>query len=312
MVDQLNIHPDFQKIRGMELSLKPWLLTLMNGAMHLAAAMKWSKYKDIVTQHKVIGLDGHRTPVWLIKPEGVKTPAPTLLYFHGGAFILKHSPQHIENAIRYACEAKCCVLFVDYRLAPQNPFPAGFNDCYSALAWAYQNAEKLGIDKQRIAVGGDSAGGAIAAGVAQKALQEGGSQLCGQLLIYPVADSDCKSTSSAAFASVPPFKNLLLQSIWEAYLGHSLDAGARVAQYASPIHGKLAGLAPAYVETGEYDPLCDEGKAYADALVANGVNVVLNETKGTVHGFDVLVPVAILSQDAITSRIQFLQKIFNS
>ena len=98
--------------------------------------------------------------------------------------------------------------------------------------------------------------------------------------------------------------------MWEAYLGHSLAAG--VAQYASPIHGNLSGLATAYVETGEFDPLCDEGAAYAKALIANGVQVVMNETKGTVHGFDALVPDAKLSRDAIASRVQFLRKIFGT
>ncbi|HET8710204.1 MAG TPA: alpha/beta hydrolase [Spongiibacteraceae bacterium] len=305
----INIHPDFQKVRGMELSFNPLLLGLMNGLMGFAASRKWAKYKSIVTAHTVIGLDGHRIPVWLIKPATAKAPAPVLVYCHGGAWILKHSPQHIENAIRYAQEANCCVLFVDYRLAPKHAFPKPFDDCYAALVWAQQNAEKLGIDKQRIAVGGDSAGAAIAAGAAQKARDEG-MQLCGQLLLYPVTDSDCKTPSGAAYANVAPFKNFSRKGMWEAYLGQSLDAG--VPKYASPIHGNLSGLAPAYVETGEYDPLCDEGMDYAKALSAQGIAVALNETKGTIHGFDALVPNAKLSQDAIASRVQYLRKIFNT
>lgn len=309
MVDQPNIHPDFQKIRGMQLSSNPWLLAAMNGGLHLAAAMKWSKHKSIVTQQKIIGLDGHRIPVWLIKPENLKAPSPTLLYFHGGAFILKHSPQHIENAIRYAKEANCCVIFVDYRLASKCSFPIPFNDCYTALTWALQNAEKFGIDKNRIAVGGDSAGGAIAASSAQKAMHDG-IKLCGQLLIYPATDSDCKTASSTAFADVAPFKQFSMRAMWQDYLGNALATG--VPQYASPIHGDLSGLAPAYVETGEFDPLRDEGIAYAKALIAGGVDVLLNETKGTVHGYDALVPDAKLAQDAIASRVQFLRTIFGT
>ncbi len=308
MSERINIHSDFQKIRGIALPSSPFLLGLMNGAMHLAAALKWSKYKRIASQHRVIGLDGHRIPVWLIKPENLAAPSPALVYCHGGAFILKHSPQHIENAIRLALDANCCVLFVDYRLAPQHPFPAGFNDCYAALTWAYQNAEKLGIDKQRIAIGGDSAGGAIAAAAAQKAAHEDGIDLCGQLLIYPVTDSECKSPSSSAFADVPPFKNFSVRWMWEMYLGRALERG--VERYAAPLQGNLAGVARAYVETGEYDPLRDEGIAYAKALAANGVAVELNETRGTVHGFDALAPAAKLSQDAIASRVQFLRTIF--
>lgn len=310
MATQINIHPDFQKIRGISLPFNPWALALMNGALQLAAAKKWWKYKTIVTQRIVIGLDGHRIPVWLIKPAHVKTPAPALVYCHGGAFILKHSPQHIENAIRYAHEANCYMLFVDYRLAPKHAFPAGFNDCYATLIWAYQNAEKLGVDKQRIAVGGDSAGGTMAAGIAQKTVEENTVTLRGQLLIYPVTDSDCKSISGTAYADIPPFKRLSLRRTWTAYLGH--DPAAGVPRYASPIHGKLTGLARAYIETGEYDALCDEGKAYASALIAHGVDVICNETKGTVHGYDALVPDSKLSKDAMKSREQFLLNIFNT
>lgn len=310
MAEQFNIHPDFQKVRGMELMSNPWLLKAINGAMHLAAAVKWSKYKNIVEQKNVIGLDGHRVPVWIIKPSQVQSPAPALVYCHGGAFILKHSPQHIENAIRYAQDANCCVIFVDYRLAPTHPFPAGFNDCYAVLQWAYQNAEKLGLDKQRIVIGGDSAGGAIAAGIAQKAAQRDGISLRGQLLIYPCADGDGKTLSGSAFADVPPFKKLQLKTVWETYFGHSL--AQRAAEYASPIHGRFDKLAPAYVETSEFDPLCDEGEAYAQALIASGIDTELNSIKGTIHGFDVLVPDAALSREAMARRAQFLRKIFNS
>lgn len=304
----IEIHPDFQKIRGMKLSFNPLLLNTLNAGLSFAASRKWSKYKSIVTKHTVIGLDGHRIPVWLIRPEHLSATAPALVYCHGGAFILKHSPQHIENAIRYAQDANCCVLFVDYRLAPQHPFPAGFNDCYSTLLWANQNAEKLGIDKQSFAVGGDSAGGAIAAGMAQKAAHEDKLTLRGQLLLYPVTDSDCKTKSGVAFADVPPFKQFSLLKMWEAYLGHPPSAG--VSQYASPLHGNLKNLAPAYVETGEYDPLRDEGINYAKALQTNGVTVELNETQGTVHGFDALVPESSISKTAIEMRAAFLRQIF--
>jgi acetyl esterase/lipase len=246
----------------------------------------------------------------MIRPAHLKTSAPVLVYCHGGAFILKHSPQHIENAIRYAQEANCCVLFVDYRLAPKHPFPAGFDDCYATLVWARQNAEKFGFDNQRIAVGGDSAGAAIATGMAQKAAHEDKITLCGQLLVYPVTDSDCKTPSGTAFADVPPFKNFSRRAMWEAYLGQS--PATAVPRYAAPLHGDLAGLAPAYVETGEYDPLRDEGADYANALTANGVEIDLNQTRGTVHGFDALVPASKISQDAIARRVQFLRNIFGT
>jgi acetyl esterase len=112
---------------------------------------------------------------------------------------MKPAPQHFENALRYDREADCAVIFVEYRLAPKCPFPAGFNDCYATLRWVIANAEKLDVDARRIVVGGDSAGGGLAAGVVQRAWQEDGISLCGQLLIYPCVDLICNRASMAAF-----------------------------------------------------------------------------------------------------------------
>lgn len=310
MTSPLNIHPDFRKVPAIKLSFNPFILAAMKMIASMLAAPKWAKYKRIATRKKITGLDGHRVPLWVIKPEGLNAASPVLLYFHGGAFALKYGPRHIDNAVRYAREANCCVIFVEYRLAPNNPFPAPFNDCYSALLWACQNAEQFGFDPKRIAVGGDSAGGTLAASVAQKAAHEDAIALCGQLLVYPATDSDCKSKSSTAFANVRPFKQASSPAVWKAYLGHPHTTAAP--RYASPLHGNLTGLAPAYVETAEFDVLHDEGLAYAKAMQMGGVNVTLNETKSTVHGFDLLASASALSQQAIASRVQFLRNVFQS
>jgi acetyl esterase len=304
----LNIHPDFRSIKGRKLSLKPFSVKLLGGLLAAVNALHRRKFKTLVSQQTIV-IDGHRVRVLIIKPENLRSPAPALLYYHGGAFIMKHAPQHLENAVRYARGANCYVIFVDYRLAPMHPFPAGFNDCYAALKWALSNAAQLAIDKARIAVGGDSAGGALAAGAAQKAAHEEGIKLCGQLLIYPVTDASPRWPSSSAYASVPPFKEASPAALWEAYLGHSPSVG--VARYASPIDGDLSGLAPAYVEIGEFDMLHDEGQAYARALIAKNVRVELNETKGTVHGFDLLAADSGISKAAMESRIAFLRQVFS-
>ena len=149
---------------------------------------------------------------------------------------------------------------------------------------------------------------APAAGVAQKALHEDGIRLCGQLLIYPVTDSDGKSPSAKAFANVPPFKNALSSLLWGTYLGHPVTDG--VPAYASPLHGNVAGVATAYVETAEFDPLRDEGNAYAHALRDQGVDVTMNAVSRAVHGFDLLVPKSAISKAAVESRIQFLRKVY--
>lgn len=308
--EKFDLHPDFQSIQARPMPNNRWLLALINGFLTAANAIKCNKLKAIITHEKIIGADDHRVPLLIIRPENLSSPSPALVYCHGGGFVLKHSPRHIEYALRYAREAHCCVIFVDYRLAPKHPFPEGFNDCYATLLWAFENAEKLGIDKHRVAVGGDSAGGTMAASAAQKAAHEDNIKLCGQLLIYPATDSDCKWPSGTAFADIPPFKALSLTAVWEVYLGHAIVAD--VPRYASPRHGDLLGLAPAYIETAEFDPLGDEGIDYARALLSKGVEVALNETKNTVHGFDILVPDSEISKAAIDRRIQFLREIFHS
>lgn len=230
-----------------------------------------------------------------------------MIYLHGSGFMVKHVPQHIENAVRYAREAGCMVLFVDYRLAPQYRFPIPFDDCYATLDWVLDNAEALGIDTDRIAIGGDSAGGALAACVVQKAMKAN-RRICGQLLVYPITDCRCETWSSTAFANVQPFKGFSMPAVWETYLGYTPDGDPPA--YASPMHGDLAGLPPAYVETEEYDPWRDEGAAYADALREAGVEVELNEMQGTVHGFDAFAPDSMVVHEAIERRVAFLKSVF--
>jgi acetyl esterase/lipase len=308
MNNKLDIHPDFQTVKGRAQSLSRVPLAMMNGFLNAVNSLVLKKYKDSVVQETIDGVDGNRIPLLIIKPENIVAPSPALVYYHGGAFVFRHAPPHIANAVRYAREANCCVIIVDYRLAPKFPFPAGFNDCYATLKWAIANAGQLGIDTSRIAVGGDSAGGAFAAAAAQKAAHEDGIKLCGQLLIYPVTDSDGQWMSRSAFANVPPFKAMVHGALWETYLGHPLSQGTP--QYAAPLRGDLSGLAPAYIETAEFDPLRDEGNAYADALEAKSVGVTRNAIKRAIHGFDLVAAGSAVSQAAVGSRIQFLRKVF--
>jgi acetyl esterase len=308
MNNTLNIHPDFQSVKGMKTPTRRLPLALMATMLSTVNALYVKKYKTIVSKQKITGADGYQIPLLIIRPENLTAGSPALVYYHGGAFIFKHAPPHLDNAVRYAREANCLVVFTDYRLAPKYPFPAGFNDCYDTLKWTVANAAKLGIEKQRIAVGGDSAGGTFAASAAQKATHEDGIKLCGQLLVYPCTDSNGEWPSMAAFANVPPFKELANSVLWNTYLGHPLANGTP--KYASPLQGDVTGVAPAYVETGEFDPLRDQGQAYAEALQAKGVEVSINATKGTIHGFDLMAAKSEISKAAVTSRIQFLRKIF--
>jgi len=306
----VNIHPELRSIKAHAMPKSRWALGLMQSFLSAVNALHRRKYKSVFTQTSVPSADGYAVPTLIIRPENLRSSAPALVYYHGGAFVMKPAPQHFENALRYAREAECVVIFVEYRLAPHHPFPAGFNDCYAALRWMLSNAGQLGIDKERIVVGGDSAGGGLAASVAQRALQEDGISLRGQLLIYPAVDLLCNRSSVAAYNNVPPFKAASPMEIAETYLGRSVAEG--MPRYASPIYGDVSRLAPAYVETPEFDLLHDQGVAYAQAMMDKGIEVDRNEVKGGVHGFDLLAAGSSVAKDAMQRRIQFLRRVFES
>jgi acetyl esterase/lipase len=304
----MDIHPELQSVKGHSLPANRWLLGGLQNLLSAVNTLHRRQFKRWIRRITIPSCDQYAVPIVIIRPEALPSPAPALVYYHGGAFVMKPAPQHFENAVRYAREAECLVIFVEYRLAPQHSFPAGFNDCYAALQWTMSQAQSLGIDRERVAIGGDSAGGGLAAGVAQRARQEGGIALCGQLLIYPCVDLVCRRPSITAFADVPPFKRASVVSIAETYLGHPIAAG--IPRYASPLQGDLAHLAPAYVETPQFDLLHDQGSAYAQALIAQGVDVDSNEIPGGIHGFDLLAAHSTVAQAAMQRRVQFLRRIF--
>jgi acetyl esterase len=307
MTTPIDIHPELQCIRQHALPTHRWSLAAMQNLLAAVNAVHRLKFGQFVTRTKITSADGYAASVLIIRPSNLRSPAPGLVYYHGGAFVMKPAPQHFENALRYATEAGCMVLFVEYRLAPKYPFPAGFNDCYAALLWAISNSVKLGLDKAHLAVGGDSAGGGLAAGVAQRAWQEDGITLSGQLLIYPCVDLVCTRPSITSFANVPPFKAVPTVSIAELYLGRPVSEG--IPRYASPIYGDVSQLCPAYVETAEFDMLHDQGTTYAQALRHAGVDVEVNEILGGVHGFDLLAARSSVAKDAMHRRIRFLRRV---
>lgn len=308
MKNAYDIHPDYQKLPRMTLSFKGWIVALVNFIM--AFTRLFGREKSNLGLHKesISRSDGSALRIIRMVPPEPITPMPCLLYYHGGGFGLTYGGPHINMCQRYASEAGCTVIFVEYRLMPKHPFPGGADDCYLALEWALENAERLGIDPSRIAVGGDSAGGALSASVSQMSLDRGTTKLCAQMLIYPVTDMDCKTRTATEFTDTPIFNSVSNRRMWDAYLCNY--AAGECPDYASPIHREdLTGLPPAYVETAEFDPLHDEGLAYAERLSDAGIAVELNDTKGTVHGYDAATKSA-LGEDAIVRRVSYLKAAF--
>jgi acetyl esterase len=224
-------------------------------------------------------------PVRIYRPD-VEGTVPTVVFLHGGGFVIGDLDTHDDHARLICHDVEAVVVSVDYRLAPEHPFPAGFADCFAATRWAAANIAELGGDADRLAVAGDSAGGNLSAAVALAATREGGPRLAAQLLIYPGVDFREDDTVHPSRVENGEGLFLTLEDMkWfrDHYLqqdAHHTDPRASVL-----LAPDLSGLPPAVVGTGEYDPLRDEGEAYAKALEAAGVKVVLRRYDGLIHGF---------------------------
>jgi len=229
-------------------------------------------------------IDGPGGPLGLrfYTPRGLSGRSPALLFFHGGGWIYGDLESHDATCRFLAEEAQVRVVAVDYRLAPEAPYPAAVDDAMAAWAWIVQHAQGLGIDADRIAVGGDSAGGNLAAVVAQQAVAAGGPSPAFQLLIYPATDFRDTAPSRHTYAEGFFLTKAFMDLAEENYLVGGED---RADPRLSPLHGDVAGVAPAYVVTAGFDPLLDEGTAYADKLRAAGVRVEHVCEEGLIHGF---------------------------
>jgi acetyl esterase/lipase len=251
----------------------------------------WTQRVEVGAQ-TISATDGYPIPIRTYSPTTGTTPRGALVHFHGGAFI-GGDLDLSEGAVgRMADVANVLVVDVDYRLAPEHPFPVGFNDCYDAFVWVSDHAAGLAVDSARIAVGGESAGGALAAAVAIAARDRCGPAVAYQQLLYPVLDDALTTSSVRALVDVPMWDAHSTALMWNHYLG-PLESRGKVSSYAAPMRaadepGGLAGLPPAYILACELDPLRDEDIAYAAALVAAGVSVELHLVPGTFHGFEAL------------------------
>nr|WP_255437514.1 alpha/beta hydrolase [Thalassobacillus sp. CUG 92003] len=221
-------------------------------------------------------------PIRIYTPEGER-PFSLLVFFHGGGFVLGNLDTHDIVCRRIAHDSGCKVLSVDYRLAPEHPYPAALEDCYAAVEWTEAHVTELNGDAARLFVGGDSAGGNLAAVVALKARDEGGPRIAKQLLIYPVTD-----TNEAYYPSRKENATGYLLSIDDMNFFNQayVPSGTSAADpYVSPMQAeRLDNLPDSLVLTMEYDPLRDEGEAYAERMKESGVPVEMKRYGGMVHG----------------------------
>ena len=242
--------------------------------------------------------------VLIAERTGRTRPSGALVWLHGGGFVMGTADTALPLCSRLAAELGIVVISVDYRLAPEQRFPAGLEDGYAAVTWTHQHADRLGIDPNRIAVGGDSAGGGLAACLAQLAHDRGGPPICFQLLQYPMLDD---RTALRADRAAIVWTNRSNRYAWSAYLGH------RVRQFETRPHAvasrrdDLTGLPPAWIGVGDIDLFHDESLDYADRLRAAGVQCELHIVPGMYHSAEHVVPAATSMRaflDAMTAALR--------
>lgn len=248
------------------------------------------------TDAEVITL-GSGAGVRLFRPTGVSEPTPALLWIHGGGYVIGSAQQDDTLCRRFSKKLGITVASVEYRLAPEHPYPAALEDCYSALTWL---AGLPAVDGERVAIGGASAGGGLAAALAISARDQGGPLPAFQLLVYPMLDD--RSSSG------PPNPNFRLWNArsngfgWKSYLG---NADPHVAVPAR--RDDLSGLPPAWIGVGTHDLFHDEDLVYAERLTAAGVPCEVEVVDGAFHGFDLIVPKAQVSQKFFASQCESLR-----
>ncbi len=249
--------------------------------------------------HEVVNLTipgpAGQLPLRLYRPAGER-PLPALVYFFGGGWVLGTIDTADGVGRSLANAAGALVVVPGYRLAPEHPFPAAIDDCYAAVCWVAEHADEIGADPDRLAVGGDSAGGNLAAAVTLRA-RAGGPALAGQLLVYP--NTDQLADDESMRAADDPFLFNRQSVAW--YRQHYLTGpGDAASPLASPLRAEsLALLPPALVITAEYDPLRDQGEAYARRLADEGVQVELARYAGMAHGFFTMIGTVDASRAAI-------------
>lgn len=253
--------------------------------------------------HEIRDVQAGSIPCRLYRPSA-KTDLGLLVFFHGGGWVIGDLNSHDGVCRSLANKSGHAVLSVDYRLAPEHKFPAAFDDCVAAVKWAFENAKALGIDNSRMAVGGDSAGGNLAAAVALAEVVP----LKFQMLIYPAVDMRMESPSINENANAP----ILTKAVMAWFVAHYLSSDAdRAHIMASPMFASdelLKKMPPAIVITAQYDPLRDEGEAYGKRLVENGVSTTITRYNGAFHGFFNMITILDDAQSAHAQASSLLKK----
>lgn len=304
------IHPQLRFFAA----FKPRLKLNRTSAILINRILPWviwprSNRKVAIENIWIEGQDGQpRLRLRIYRPKNAANPARAMLWLHGGGYVIGTPEIDDRACIEFARSLGLIVVSVDYRLAPQHPFPAALEDAWSALIWMADHSQKLALDPARISIGGASAGGGLAAALAQMACDRGGIQPAFQLLVYPMLDDRTvlwEDIQDKEFLVWPRSSN---RFGWESYLGQPCGED-HVPPYAVPARREnLSGLPPAWIGVGTLDMFHNENVDYANRLRGSGVEVDLEEVSCAFHGFDVLRPRSALASVFKEAQMAVLMK----
>ncbi|WP_407360916.1 alpha/beta hydrolase [Microbacterium sp. LBN7] len=252
--------------------------------------------------------------ITIFRPRGsIGEVLPAFLNIHGGGMIVGHRSWETARVVDIVAEHRVVAVNVEYRLAPEHPFPAGVEDCYAGFVWLHENAAALGVDPDRIIVGGGSAGGGLTAAVALMARDRQGPVMAGQLLLCPMIDNTNTTVSSRQYDGIGTWQREMNLLAWSCVLGEELAFSAEAPAYAAASRATdVSNLPPAFIEVGEAEAFRDEDTEYALRLWATGGQAELHVWGGGAHGFDMYMPDAEISRAALAARASWLRRTWSS
>ena len=296
-----NIDQELAGIARIKMPDNPALLPLMNRIIGFSKCR--SDDKVVVTRHKTPGYGGASLDTLVIEPVHHTGELPCMVLYHGGGFVLKASFAHHSMAKLYASSLPCRVIYTDYRLAPEHPFPVPAEDCFCTYEWALEQAGSAPV-----IIAGDSAGGALALAVTLMARDRGLRMPDAELLVYPVTDRRMETDSMKKYVDAPVFDAKLTAMMWDAYLGHRQPE--RI-EYASPLEAaSFDRFPPAYIEVAQFDALRDEGVLLCQKLKEQGIQAEYYEVNGACHGFETATKSNLL-KTCVERRIDWLRLALN-
>lgn len=304
------VHPELQDVLKKSPSIhysnkNLWLIKLLISIMPAPRSPEDISIENI----KIDGGDGNvKIRLRIYQPINPANAMPVLIWMHGGGYIIGKPEIEDPICIQFVRELGISIISVDYRLAPKHPFPAGLEDCYSALMWAKENSAQFGFDVNRIGIGGTSAGGGLAAALAQLAHDRNEVSPIFQLLTYPMLDDRTILRTEIDDSNSPTWSQKSNRFGWESYLGKSIGTDD-LPQYAVPARrSDLTGVPPAWIGVGTLDVFFDEVTTYAQRLKEAGIPCELDVIQGAFHGFDVFDPNLSIVQEFRRSQISALRK----